>query len=223
MNGEIGVAGTRLVSDNLILRSDRVERAARARLRSLRRPLPRRHPGAGEQLSGRRRRPVRRHHQSRHDQRPGAASASSGRVAARTPADRQCDARATCSAASARSPPASSMEPVGPDPRQQYPARRAGAHASPRAAAPIGRNGALDLRLAGVSRAYGPLAVHVTGTATRAADRARRRQPRLRHRPPRTSAPRSARPPAAGRSRRPASPPTGRSRPTSSSSPAAGR
>ena len=35
LNGEIGIAGTRLVSDNMILRSDRVERAPRARLRSV--------------------------------------------------------------------------------------------------------------------------------------------------------------------------------------------
>ena len=134
------------------LRPDR--RAPRARLRSFRRPLSRRRPGAGEQLSGQRRRPVRRQHQSRHDQRRRRLRPHGpGRGA--QPADRQCHARATCSAAPPTITAGIAMEPVRPDPRR----RTSG---SPRPALSVtsgggtyGPTGAIDLRLPGVSRAYG--------------------------------------------------------------------
>ena len=68
------------------------------------------------------------------------------------------------------------MDPAGADPCRQRPARLARRSGSPRAAAPIGRTGAIDFRGAGVSARLWPARrCDVTGTATRAAVAARAR------------------------------------------------
>jgi translocation and assembly module TamB len=83
-------------------------------------------------------------------------------------------------------------------------------------------NGRIDFRGAGVSRAYGTLAVVVTGTAARPNVELRAANPGfgIGLRDVRASIRATA---AATRSRRPASPPTGLSRPTSHCSPAGAR
>ena len=213
LNGEIGVAGTRLVSDNLLLRSNRMNARARHRLRSFGRPLSRRLPGAGQQLSGRRRRPVRRQHQSRHDQRPRRASACRGRVAARTRRIDNATLRDLLGGSGSVTANVA-MEPSGLIRVQNIRVASPGLSVT-QGGGTYSRNGALDLRLAGVSRSYGPVSVHVTGTRERAAHRAARAESGLRRRLAETSAPPSARRARAGRCWRPANPITGPSRPTS--------
>ena len=189
-----------------MLRSDRINGRVAHRLRSVGGPLSGRVPGAGEQLSGRRRRPVRRQHQSRHDQRPGRLRpARPGRRA--QPADRQCDdprparrlgdGHRQCRDGAVR---------PGPGPATSASPRRGSA--SPRAAAPTAERGARSPPR-GVSRAYGP--VRSTSPAPRTAPRIAldRRQSRLRHRPAQRQrhGPRDAR--RLGDRRRPANPLTG--------------
>ena len=171
MDGEIGIAGTRLVSDNLhaALRPDR-----RARWRSPSTSPP---AATSPRVQGRvnnylvdgvglfdvttdldmvsearRLRPAR----------PGRGA---------HPADRQCDGRATCSAAPARSPPTSRWS------RRAWSASTISALAAPLLRDHLGRRH-LPARTARSTCAspasaatYGPLAVLVTGTRERAADR----------------------------------------------------
>ena len=69
--GELGVTGTRLVSDNMFLRSDRIDARLALAFDLSRGPLSRGTAGPGRQLSGRRRRRVRGQCRHRHDAEPG--------------------------------------------------------------------------------------------------------------------------------------------------------
>jgi translocation and assembly module TamB len=163
MNGQIGIAGTRLVSDNMILRSDRVNaRVALAFDLSRGRYLAALQGRVNDYLvNGVGLFDV----QTRLEmtQGPGGFGLT-GRVAARSKRIDNATVRdllggvATVTAGIA-------MEPSGlvriANIRVVAPALRVtsgGGTYRP--------NGALDIRAAGLSNAYGPVAVHVTGTAT---------------------------------------------------------
>ena len=166
-----------------------------------------------------RRRPVRGHHQSRHDQRPGRlrpAGAGSPRAAGGSPTR---PSRA-CSAASARSPPTSTWRPSGiirvSDVRLAAPQL---ARAHRRRRLPAGRDDrpAPRRRQQRLRPARGPR----HRPRQRAAGSSSPPPARATASP--TSPPPSAPPRRAGRSTRAAIRLTGRSPPTSSSSPTAAR
>ena len=220
VNGTINISGTRLVSDNLKVRSDRLNATVVARRRSRQGPVSRRDPGHGEQLPDRGDRPARPHHQhGRGHRRQRLRPQGPGRGP--HPADRQSDRRRgprrQCHRLRQRRDDSGRS-----DHARQRPAELARASGSPRAA---GRSGPT----AGSTSA--PPACRAPTARWRWWSPAPRRGRRSSSAPPvpasasafATSPPRSAPSPAAMRSARRASRPTGRSRPTSRSCPGAGR